>query len=349
MPDSMDLTQKSLPLSLHMFFKISILIVCILVVFGFSAQRPGATYLLIPVGARQSGMAYAFTAVADDASANYYNPAGLAFLGSPQITGTYLHHLPGLHSDRHHLYFGAAYPMGKSSWGIDFTHYTLGTISFVNPDGTYLGEYVVWRIVPKISYARRFNEKIALGLSWKYIKQQHAWWDPWWGWYTDGTGSSFAFDFSTLYKILHNLSVGTGFHNIGPDIKYTESGSSDPLPWTFRLGVAYVPIDNDKITVLISGEFTKVLVGMFADEDNTFWEHLDCEWDLAWKGIGLEVVVYKIVSLRGGYFNDPGGEREGFTFGAGLSYVGLSLDIGIDENLYEFPTENRRVSLSYEF
>lgn len=332
-----------------MIFKISIFILGILIVFGFSAQRPGATYLLIPVGARQSGMAYAFTAVADDASANYYNPAALAFLDSPQVTGTYLGYLLGLHPDMHHLYFAGVYPVGNASWGLDFTYFTPGKTPVVGPDGTYLAEYVVWRIVPKISCARRLNEKIALGLSWKYIKQQHAMWDPWWGWYTDGTGSSWAFDFSTLYRILSNFSVGTGVHNIGPDITYTASGSSDPLPWTFRLGVAYMPINNSKIAVLISGELTKVLVGMFADKEKNLWQHFAYEFDEAWKSIGLEVTIYKIVSLRGGFFYDNEDAREGFTFGAGLSYIGLSLDIGIDENVYEFETENRRVSLSYKF
>jgi len=337
------------------FFKISILAVGVLVALGSAARRPGATYLLIPVGARQGGMAYAFTAIADDASANYYNAAGLAFLDSPQITGTYLGYLLGLHQDMHHVYVAAAYPFGKSCVGLDFIYFTPGKTSVVNPDGTYLGEYVAWRIAPKISYARRFNEKTALGLSWKFIKQQDCmywWWDPWLdsnGLDRGGTGVSFAFDFSALYRILPNLSVGIGFHNIGPDIVYTESGASDPLSWTLKSGVAYVPIDNDKIAVLISGELTKVLVGMFADEEKSFWQHVGYEFDEAWKAIGLEVTIHRIVALRGGFFYDKEGVREGFTFGIGLSYAGISLDIGIDEHVYEFETENRRISLSYKF
>ncbi|MCU0606375.1 MAG: PorV/PorQ family protein [Candidatus Edwardsbacteria bacterium] len=48
----------------------------------------GAIFLLIRPGARACGMGSAFAAVADDASATYFNPAGLAFLngGSPQLT-----------------------------------------------------------------------------------------------------------------------------------------------------------------------------------------------------------------------------------------------------------------------
>ena len=179
----------------------------ILIVFGFSAQRPGATYLLIPVGARQSSMAYAFTAVADDASANYYNAAGLAFLDSPQVTGTYVGYLLGLHHDMHHIYVAAAYPFGKSCIGLDFTYFTPGNVEVVNTEGVYLGRYVMWRIAPKISYARRFGKKLALGLSWKFIKQQYAtywWWDPWLGSNgldRGGTGVSFAFDLNYFGRI----------------------------------------------------------------------------------------------------------------------------------------------------
>ncbi|UCG91560.1 MAG: hypothetical protein JSV97_10835, partial [candidate division WOR-3 bacterium] len=57
-----------------------VLLTVMLVGLGSAAQRPGATFLLIPPGAQATAMAYAYTALADDASANYYNVAGSAFL-----------------------------------------------------------------------------------------------------------------------------------------------------------------------------------------------------------------------------------------------------------------------------
>lgn len=52
-----------------------------------SISEGGAIFLLIRPGARACGMGSAFAAVADDASATYFNPAGLAFLkvGSPLL------------------------------------------------------------------------------------------------------------------------------------------------------------------------------------------------------------------------------------------------------------------------
>ncbi len=94
---------------------------------------------------------------------------------------------------------------------------------------------------------------------------------------------------------------------------------------------------------------TKVLVSMFAQEENPFWENLKYEINEVWKGIGLELTFYRTISLRAGYFYDMEGERKGFTFGGGINIRNFELDIGIDESIYEFPTVNRKTSLSYSF
>ncbi|GAI51728.1 unnamed protein product, partial [marine sediment metagenome] len=46
---------------------------------------------------------------------------------------------------------------------------------------------------------------------------------------------------------------------------------------------------------------------------------------------------------------DIEGARKGFTFGTGINIKNLELDIGIDEKIFDFPTENRKISLSYTF
>jgi len=322
----------------------------------FAAQRPGATFLLIPPTARATGMAYAFAAIADDASANYYNAAGLAFLESPSITASYFTYLTGLHPDMRYFYLGAAYPLMKSAWGVDVTYFTLGTYHLVDVWGNYIGDRIPWRLAVRLNYSRRVIKKISLGIGWKFIHTQDVseWvWDAPYlsdiGFDRGGTGSSWAFDFNLLYKILPNLFIGSVLDNIGPDIKYTQSGASDPLPWLFRPGIAYIPVNKKYVDVIISAELTKVLIGMFADEEKTFWEQVKYEYDEAWKGIGLEVTIYRLLCLRGGYFYDSEGARDGFTFGGGVHFKGFAFDIGIDEDIFEFETQNRKISLSYTF
>lgn len=339
-----------------MLLKRIFLIITLLISLSFAAQRPGATFLLIPPTAKATGMAYAWTAICNDASANYYNAAGLALLKSPMITLTYFKYLPLLHSDMYYTYLGLVYPLYKSAWGLDFIHFTPGLVEVTDFQGHYLGQYVAWRLASKINYARKITNNFSLGISLKFIYQKYGFWyfwnDPYLigiGLDRGGTGMSWAFDFNLLYKILPNLFLGSVLHNFGPNIAYTEVEISDPLPLTYRLGLAYKPIEIKDFSATISAEIQKILVGMFANEENSFCENLKYELKEAWKGVGLELTVYKILSLRTGYFYDYKVEREGPTFGFGVNIKGLEIDIGIDEQIYDFDTQNRKISLSYTF
>ena len=53
--------------------------------FAESAGQAGA-YLKMGVGARALGMGSAFTAVADDSTASFWNPAGLAKMKKPEAS-----------------------------------------------------------------------------------------------------------------------------------------------------------------------------------------------------------------------------------------------------------------------
>lgn len=296
-------------------------------------------------------MAYAFSAIADDAAANYYNSAGLAFGNTPSITTSYLGYLTNLWPDANYFYLGMSYPLVKSAWGFDLTFITLGETETRDSQGHYQGTALVWRIAPKISYAHRFSECLSLGISWKFIYERFIWdfgFMPELGWIDEDT-KSWAFDFSLQYRPLQNLSIGAVMHNMGPNLAYGLSGATDPLPRLARLGIAYLPLDNRYIKCTISGELTKILVGMFVDEDNTFWQNMKYEFDTARKGIGLEMVFFGWISLRSGYVYDSEDYRYGFTFGAGIEYRNFRADIGIDEIVYDFPTQNRTVSVSYRF
>lgn len=315
-------------------------------------QRPGF-FLLINPSARATGMAYARTAVADDAAANYYNSAGLAFSQTPSISASYLGYLAGLcPDDLHYFYLGMSYPMVNSAWGFDLTFITLGEAETRDYLGHYLGTGLVWRIAPKICYARRVMDRLSLGIAWKFIYERFVW-DycflmPQLGW-SDTDTKSWALDFNVLYKPLHNLSIGAVVHNVGPNFHYEETGATDPLPRLTRVAVAYIPLDNRYIKCTLSGEITKILVSIFADEDNDFWQSLKYEFDTARKGIGLELILFRMLFLRTGYINESEERLYGFTFGGGIEYKNFRLDVGVDENIFYFRTQNRTVSISYRF
>src|SRR5688500_15546910 len=67
----------------------------------------------IGAGARSMAMGSAFTAVSDDASAPYFNPAGLAWMDEHQLMAM---HAP-LMLDSNYNYVASAHPFGDK-WGL---------------------------------------------------------------------------------------------------------------------------------------------------------------------------------------------------------------------------------------
>ena len=67
----------------------------------------GAQFLELGVSARAMGMAEAFTAITDDISAVYYNPAGLTSLYGREVALTYI----DMPADVGYGFFGAGMPL----------------------------------------------------------------------------------------------------------------------------------------------------------------------------------------------------------------------------------------------
>lgn len=327
-------------------------ILCSALLMG--ATRPGAVFLLIWPGARATALSGAFSAVADDATACYYNQAGLAFLDGTIVSLQHAPWLPGLQPDMYYEYAGVTKSYDIGTFGLSIVYLTTGPTEVRNIEGIYLGTYTTFDISVGLNYGAKIKENLGIGIGWKFIYSYLV--PPWvWGRMPElginngGIGITYAFDVGTLYKPFSFLTVAGALQNIGPDISYTESGASDPLPYTLRLGLRFRPINTNVIGVALTADVTKILVGMFADETQTFFENLRYEFNEAWKGFGLEIDYYNFVKLRVGYFIDDEGERVGLTYGGGIKAGGFSLDVGVDQDIYDFPTTNRKFSLSYQF
>jgi len=65
-------------------------------------SEAGAIFLLISPGARAGGMGEAQVAVADDAYATFWNPAGLAFLKGSEMALMHVNWLPNLADDMYY-------------------------------------------------------------------------------------------------------------------------------------------------------------------------------------------------------------------------------------------------------
>ncbi|MDI6839524.1 MAG: PorV/PorQ family protein [bacterium] len=320
------------------------------------ASEAGAIFLIIYPGARPNGMGAAFTAISDDALATYYNDAGLGFQNKNDIALMHANWLPGLYPGMYYEFITFTRPVpGTGVLGGHIIYLTTGETVGMDETGQEVGRWTTWDASIKISYGTKLNEKLSAGIGAKFIYSFLAPADIVWivlhqrG---GGTGTSWAFDGSTLYIPNKNLQLGLSLQNMGPNIKYTETGKSDPLPWTLRFGLAWHPLYTSTNKLTLSGELTKIVVGILDDlreAQKSPKKGFTYIYQDTWKGIGIEYTWANLFSLRGGHFSDIIGRREGLTYGGGVKIRGLRFDIGVDSALYDFPTSNYRFSLDYSF
>ena len=109
-----------------------------------SSGTEAASFLDIPVGGAPAAQGSAYTAQATDVYAPVWNPAGLGFLHSIELTGTHLDYIPPVYYE----HAGFVMPIGKkddsnnSLAGLGFSMQYLGTNGIDardnngNPQGT---------------------------------------------------------------------------------------------------------------------------------------------------------------------------------------------------------------------
>jgi len=289
-----------------------------------ASQNPGAVFLMIWPAARPTAMAGAFTAIADDASAIYYNPGGLAFLDRTRATLMHSNWLPGLYPGMYYEYGAVTHQFpARGTGGFDVTYLTTGETEVYNERGEYLGRYTTFDVSPGVAYGYPVLPNLGVGVGAKFI---YSFLVPEWVWglmpelliSNGGTGITWALDAGVLYKPWHSLNLGMSVANVGPDISYTDTGQGDPLPRMLRLGLAYYPVASEHFRVGIVPELNKSLVGMFYDPDGTksFSDKLATEWHDTWKTLALEGTFRAeqlALAARVAYFEDLDGARGGIT------------------------------------
>lgn len=288
-------------------------------------QNPGAVFLMIWPAARPTAMGGAFTSIADDASAVYYNPGGLAFVNRTQATLMHSNWLPGLYEGMYYEYGAVAHQLsGRGTVGFNIIYLTTGETEVVNERGQYLGRYTTFDVSPGVAYGYPVLPNLGVGIGTKFI---YSFLVPDWVWKAmpelgierGGTGLSWALDIGALYKPWRFLSLGLALANFGPDISYTDTGEGDPLPRRLCLGLAWYPVQSRYFKLGVVPEFNKLLVGMFYDPEGnrTPAQKLATEWRKTWKTLALEG-IFRVeqlaLSARAAYFEDLDGARGGVVF-----------------------------------
>lgn len=274
-----------------------------------------AAFLEIGIGARAEALGGAFTALANDASALYWNPAGLSQLQNISFTANHTRWL----ANTNFQYFGVVLPFGNNMvFGIGVTildyidNQPVRTIN--QPEGT--GEfYDASDLAIGASYGMALTENFSFGLTAKYIRQSI--------WHE--TAESFAFDFGVLYITpLNGLNIGTSISNFGGEMQLDGSDlvrpyDADPQNYS-----------NDKLNVLLKTDaFALPLLFRFGlsysftpFENHNFIIASDVihpSNDVESLNAGIEYNFSDFLSLRGGYQSLFDVNREnGLTLGFGV-------------------------------
>lgn len=327
---------------------------------SWAISESGVLFLLIEPGARPSGAGEAFVAIADDATATYYNPAGLAFQKGRELILMHTNWLPAFANDLYYEFLGyTQYVEGWGNLGFNVSFLSLGKQVRTSESGEMLGEFQSYDAAASFSYGTKLSSKLAAGVTMKLIYSHLA--DIGAGEEKgEGRGVSFAIDLGILYKdLLPRLSIGAALQNMGPAISYIDAEQADPLPQNLRVGFAYRLVDNEYNRLLVTADVNKFLVRRDPDgSTDPFYKALVTAWydrplreeiEGMIENIGIEYWYGSWVALRAGYSNDKAGELQTPTFGVGLKYSMFQFDIAYLPFLETPLQDNTRFSLSVKF
>ncbi|RMF59608.1 MAG: hypothetical protein D6748_06025 [Calditrichaeota bacterium] len=302
-----------------------------------------ASFLEIGVGARALAMGGAFTALANDPTAIYWNVAGIAKLNR---TGLIFNHTEWI-ADINFDYIAGIVPMGRyGTVGVSITSLSMNEMDVTTvfePEGT--GQtFKANDFAVSVAYALRLTEKFAIGFNPKFIYQSI------WQMSAIGFGIDIGVHYETPFK---NVLLGFSMTNFGTKMQMSgdnarvlydfdphSTGNNDrvtalletsrwSLPLNFKIGLLYKLIDGERQTAFIT---------LDAQHPNNDYESVN---------VGVEYVLNKMFAFRGGYKSMfLADSEESFTLGAGLNYPILGnillhvdfayADFGRLENIQKF-------------
>ncbi len=275
-----------------------------------------AKFLSIPVGARAVGMGGAFVAVANDASAMYWNPAGMARLGQSEAVFSHAAWI----ADMSFNYGGVVVPLDFGTVGVSFTSLSMGEMERTTenqPDGT--GQFfTAGSFAVGVSYARALTDWFSIGGTAKYVNE-HIW---------NSGATGIGVDVGTLFTTpFTGVKFGAGISNFGqkmqitgddlivqkdissnhgnnPNVNANLSTDQFDLPLLLRIGFSYEPIATEDEELIL-------VIDAVHPNDNSESVSLGGEYN----------VFHRMLSLRAGY-KDIGARdsEEQFSLGGGVKY-----------------------------
>ena len=312
-----------------------------------TTQTTAVPFLLIVPDSRAGGMGETGVAIADNAWAVYWNPAGLAFQTGSDLALTHTNWLPGLGlSDIWIAHIAYKQPLEELDGviGGQLTYLNLGEFNRTTSAGPEIvGKFTGYELAFAATYSTKLSERLGIGTSVRIIYSHLA--DQGAGQELgSGTSTGFCFDLGLLYRPLFlgkSLSFGVNLANIGPKMTYVDKAQADPLPMNLRLGVAFKAIESEYNNLVVTIDVSRLLVKRDTSSTDEFYKAFFTTWTQGniseqlrrfTSGIGMEYWYGspRLIAIRAGFFyEDPReGNRKFLTFGAGIRYDLYGFDFG---------------------
>ena len=215
-------------------------------------------FLKINVGARPVAMGGAYTGLASDESALYYNPAGITSFETKRIILDYLNYFTDIQSG----YVGYIRPWGFTrTLAIHASYLNYGDFTQTDLTGNSTGSFSGGDMYLAVSVAMKQGYYWSFGATSKFIYER----------LQDYSATGIAFDLGAKYTgVRDRYSFGVAVQNLGVQLSALGTEKSK-LPLPVRGGVAYrpkglplvitsdliQPIDND-LDFAIGGEYYKL-------------------------------------------------------------------------------------------
>lgn len=298
-----------------------IILVTTALAIGQGVTKVGTTaapFLNVGIGARAIGMGGAYVSMANDATAMYWNPAGLALIPGNEAVFNHSEWIADISFD----YAAVAINLGNAGvFGLHANFMTMGEMERTTelyPDGTgqkfNAGSYAMG-----ISYARSLTDRFTFGMNVKYVRE----------YILNSSASGLAVDVGTSFVTpFRGLRIGACISNFGTkmrmdgrdilvqhDIDPNREGSNDRINATLQTDAYDMPLN------LRVGVSYNVLQDL---KRHTLWLAVDAVHpsdNVEAVNVGAEYTLMNMFSLRGGYNSLGAADSEkGLTVGGGIKY-----------------------------
>jgi len=281
-----------------LFFKLRHYSLLILLVLAFAlpmyAQTgaSGLAFLKDGVGGRALAMGEAYSAIADDPSAMYYNPAALTLSDRPQLMFMHRQWIQDTQTE----YVAGQTSADGFSFGGSLNSTSINNIEVRDVPGPAIGTFDAHNMALGLSVAYAFDSTISVGISANYLYEKI--------YYAEASGGGYSF--GAMYLSPWNIRFGAALDNVGSMGALGDSAST--LPTAVRVGAGEeFGLESITSRLTVAAELVS-----FTVEKRS---HLHT---------GAELEFQNTFAVRAGY--EMGYDSKSFSAGVGIKFNFLRFD-----------------------